>query len=1028
MSGRWKHDRLDWPHTSSPTRDEDGDYELALKLSAELNEDTHGNAEAAPAPAVAAAVAAAAQLQADRDTQHDADFELAIRMQFADADNDVLKASGRTSPSLPDAGTSSLAGAQHEVAKKSSATVFEYETLTIQEFRPLPDFQVCIRASECVKCGSRFFERESDIIRLFKEWYENGKELSTLLQCRDCGAYSCIACPSTTLTRTSSIIFENRSVSWCCNNGRLLLIWILLCGFDVSYCEAKVSIAETAKRKKKPAPPPAYRGKGKDKVKTHNSNGVGYGGYGGYGGYEDSEGYLSPTDYAYHEFEGFSTAYNPKFLPHPHAQELPVKGLDKRTKAYKAQMVLDKLATTVLRFLQHLLPSLDRGLSFNTSPPAMLADMLLESKILAYTADLLCNDSLDDIASRRTCYGAVLDFIKVIALHPTTASSTVFSERPEQPQLCNLLTKTYGHDMVLTETTVPSIAENLCALSKLGDLLLKNAKHHAQAYDTRSDRGLVSFCNRISELWETLSLSAHVSTQNPKASKATPSADPTVAAANVSDIADDKISASHAFKAKAEEQAQSALGRLKRLVYEISILKSSLPPNIFVRHGEARLDVMKCIIIGPEGTPYENGMFEFDIFCPAKFPNVPPMVAFKGTGKGAHGINPNLYADGKVCLSLLGTWPGESWKPGVSTILQVLVSLQAMVFCENPWYNEPGREETYGRNRANKASDSYNLWLRELTVELAMLDWLKDVPLIWWDVVDQHLRSNADKILRTVIQWSKQSRSESIKHSDVNYYASLRGHRRATTGYSKMLPELHKGLQMYGATVALPEEAGEPHAKKPRVENSVAENHRGLPIPQHYYEDVPGFPSSGFLGDNYNSDEAFMNLMAATTMATRGGYSGRGAHDAPHGFGGRGQVPGAGTFYFPPHSFGGRGQGVGAGHNLLTWLPPGSAPLPDAPGGPQAGRGGGRGGVPGMVSGVLPGGPPGPGRGRGFPSWFGGNGPTPSSFESYYHPDPDANLGTGRRLGGGDEGAGRGGGPAYGGRGGHGRGGGSRGR
>ena len=148
MSGRWKHDRLDWPHTSSPTRDEDGDYELALKLSAELNEDTYGNAEAAPA--AAAAVAAAAQLQADRDTQHDADFELAIRMQFANADNDVLKASGRTSPSLPDAGTSSLAGAQHEVAKKSEATVFEYETLTIPEFRALPDFQVCIRASECV--------------------------------------------------------------------------------------------------------------------------------------------------------------------------------------------------------------------------------------------------------------------------------------------------------------------------------------------------------------------------------------------------------------------------------------------------------------------------------------------------------------------------------------------------------------------------------------------------------------------------------------------------------------------------------------------------------------------------------------------------------------------------------------------------------------------------------------------------------------------------------------------------------------
>ncbi|OSS46223.1 hypothetical protein B5807_08213 [Epicoccum nigrum] len=999
MSGRRKDDRINWPHSSSPARDEDGDYEFALKLSAALNGDPDRKGDAA-------AAATDSKLQADRKTQHDADFDLAVRMQFADADEDVFKASERTSPYLPDAGTSSRARAQREVAGKSEATVFEYETSTIQEFRPLPDFQVCIRASECVKCGSRFFERESDITRLFKEWYECGRELSTLLQCRTCGVYSCIACPSSTLTRTSSIIFDKRSVSWCCNNGRLLLIWILLCGFDVSYCETKVNIDETEKAKKKSAPPPAYRGKGKDKVKNHKSNGVGYGGY---GGYDESEGYMSPTDFEFHEFEDLPTAYNPGYLSYLEGlkQDLRYTRLsrtakDKSPKTSKAQTTLDRLATTVLRFLQYLLPSLDRGLSFSTSPPAMLADMLLESKILVYIADLLCNDSLDDIGSRRILYEAVLDFIKVIGLHPTTASSTVFSKRPKQPQLSNLLTKMYRHDVVLTETTAPAIAENLCMLSKLGDLLLKNAKHHAKVYDTESDRELVSFCLRISELWETLSLSAHVSTQDSEASKAIPSAQPTVAVANVGDIADDKISASHSFKVMAEQQARSAPGRLKRLVYEISVLRSSLPPNIFVRHGEARLDVMKCIIIGPESTPYENGVFEFDIYCPSKYPNIPPMVTFKGTGKGSYGINPNLYADGKVCLSLLGTWPGESWKPGVSTLLQVLVSLQAMVFCEHPWYNEPGREEHHSRNRANKASDSYNLGLRELTVQLAMLDWLRDVPLIWWDVIDQHFRSNADQILRTVIQWSKHSLSESLEHGDGINYALLHGIRRASMGYNKMLPELHQRLQMYGATVALPKEAAEPHAKKPRVEDSAVENRQDVLFPLHYYKDLPEFSSGGQLHPSSSEDYkiekvdhgAFFNLVIPTVMTTRGGHG-------------------------APHSFGGRGQVLGAGHSLAPSFLPGSAPLPDAPGGPQTGRGRGRGVVPSMTPPVLPSGPPGQGRGRGFFTWPGGVGPIPSSFELYY-PHPDANLGDDRRLGGDDNGAGRGGGPAYGGRGGRG--------
>nr|VZI51184.1 unnamed protein product [Spirometra erinaceieuropaei] len=42
-------------------------------------------------------------------------------------------------------------------------------------------------------------------------------------------------------------------------------------------------------------------------------------------------------------------------------------------------------------------------------------------------------------------------------------------------------------------------------------------------------------------------------------------------------------------------------------------------------------------------------------------------------------INPNLYVEGRVCLSLLGTWKGhstENWSSDFSNLLQVLVSLQ----------------------------------------------------------------------------------------------------------------------------------------------------------------------------------------------------------------------------------------------------------------------------------------------------------------------------------------------------------------
>ncbi|WZZ65435.1 hypothetical protein YC2023_076805 [Brassica napus] len=55
-------------------------------------------------------------------------------------------------------------------------------------------------------------------------------------------------------------------------------------------------------------------------------------------------------------------------------------------------------------------------------------------------------------------------------------------------------------------------------------------------------------------------------------------------------------------------------------------------------------------------------------------------------------INPNLYNSGHVCLSLLGTWYGntrENWLPQESTMLQLLVSIQGLILNRKPYYNEP---------------------------------------------------------------------------------------------------------------------------------------------------------------------------------------------------------------------------------------------------------------------------------------------------------------------------------------------------
>ena len=63
---------------------------------------------------------------------------------------------------------------------------------------------------------------------------------------------------------------------------------------------------------------------------------------------------------------------------------------------------------------------------------------------------------------------------------------------------------------------------------------------------------------------------------------------------------------------------------------------------------------LHALITGPFDTPYEGGLFHFVIRFPPNYPLVPPRVAFMTTSGGTVRFNPNLYRNGKVCLSILG--------------------------------------------------------------------------------------------------------------------------------------------------------------------------------------------------------------------------------------------------------------------------------------------------------------------------------------------------------------------------------------
>lgn len=132
----------------------------------------------------------------------------------------------------------------------------------------------------------------------------------------------------------------------------------------------------------------------------------------------------------------------------------------------------------------------------------------------------------------------------------------------------------------------------------------------------------------------------------------------------------------------------------KRLINDIKeIVKNPLTKEgIFYKHDEKNMLIGYALIIGNKETPYAFGNFLFRFNFPNDYPHTPPKVTYL-TNDGITRFHPNLYKNGKVCLSILNTWKGDQWT-GCQTISSILLSL-ASILDDCPLINEPGVEKTH---------------------------------------------------------------------------------------------------------------------------------------------------------------------------------------------------------------------------------------------------------------------------------------------------------------------------------------------
>ena len=152
---------------------------------------------------------------------------------------------------------------------------------------------------------------------------------------------------------------------------------------------------------------------------------------------------------------------------------------------------------------------------------------------------------------------------------------------------------------------------------------------------------------------------------------------------------------------------------------------------------------------------YANARTRFDILLPADYPRSPPRIYVKLPYSIM--VNINLHPDGKVCLSLLGThFAGdtvENWQLGISTILQCLLSIRAMIFISGSLSQNAPIDTGVPRSETalfDRGAEAQAIWF-------FMLNWLIDAGKrngVWKAAVQKHFSTRRAEILGTVTQWA----------------------------------------------------------------------------------------------------------------------------------------------------------------------------------------------------------------------------------------------------------------------------------
>ena len=203
---------------------------------------------------------------------------------------------------------------------------------------------------------------------------------------------------------------------------------------------------------------------------------------------------------------------------------------------------------------------------------------------------------------------------------------------------------------------------------------------------------------------------------------------------------------------------------LKRVISDITeLVKHPLHDNgIYYEHDEENM-LNGYVLIIPQGdSPYQHGYYFFTVEFPTNYPYSPPKMKYL-TNNGHTRFHPNLYRNGKVCLSLLNTWRGDKWT-SCNTLSSILLHL-ATLFTVNPLLHEPGITESHSDLDNYSTAIEYDNLDTALYRVVTKSLYFNGLGERFRDIIEETYAKNKEAILEKV-----ESKEQMSRYVNVPFY------------------------------------------------------------------------------------------------------------------------------------------------------------------------------------------------------------------------------------------------------------------